>query len=67
MPSNNRTRIISNSQLAITRVLELIRIKQAGLCWHCQKKIEAEQKIVSRGRSRRFYYHDYCAKKLHII
>ena len=67
MTNNKGARIINNSKIAIKRVRELVRIKQAGLCWHCQKKIDDNHTIVSRGKSRRYYYHDYCARYLKII
>lgn len=65
--SNGGARIINNNSHAAKRVRELIRIKQAGLCWYCQEKIEDGHTIVSRGKSTRYYYHDYCARNLNII
>lgn len=60
-------RIINNNALAVKHIRELIRIKQEGLCWHCQERIDDTHTIVSRGKSRRHYCHDYCAKNLKII
>lgn len=65
--SNGGARIINNNSHAAKRVRELIRVKQAGLCWYCQEKIEDDHTIVSRGKSTRYYYHDYCARNLNII
>jgi hypothetical protein len=65
--THNGVRIINNNALAVKHIRELIRIKQAGLCWHCEEKIGDNHTIVSRGKSRRYYYHDYCAKNLKII
>ena len=67
MASQSGTRIISHKKLALTRIHNLVRTTQHGLCRHCQMRIEQQDKIVSRGRSRRFYYHKHCAKKLNII
>ena len=61
------TRIISKRKMALTRVHNLIRSNQHGLCRHCQTRIEEQDKIVSRGGGRRYYYHKLCAKKLNII
>ena len=39
--NSNGARIINNNTNALKHIRELIRIKQAGLCWHCQEKIDA--------------------------
>ena len=69
--SNNNTRngarILKNNSGVAKHMREIIRIKQAGLCWHCQEKIEDSHIIVSSGKRRRCYYHDYCARIIHII
>ena len=67
MVSHSGTRIISQNKVALTRVHNLIRSTQHGLCWQCQMRIEEQDRIVSRGKSRRFYYHEDCAKTLNII
>ena len=67
MASHSGIRIISEKKMALTRIHNLIRITQRGLCWQCGTRIEVQHNIVSRGKTRRFYYHKECAEKLNII
>jgi len=67
MASHSGIRIISEKKMALTRIHNLIRTTQHGLCRHCQARIEVQHNIVSRGGGRRFYYHKECAEKLNII
>ena len=67
MPSRSGTRIISEEKRSLNRIQNLIRSNQHGLCRHCKTRIEEQDRIVSRGRTTRFYYHKECAEKLNII
>jgi hypothetical protein len=49
------------------RMLDLIRMRQNGLCRFCQARIQEHDEIVSRGRGTRYYYHLSCARQLNII
>lgn len=48
------------------RIIEVIMVKQAGLCRFCKSMISKNDEIVSNGRNKK-YYHRRCAQKLNII
>jgi hypothetical protein len=58
--------LIINPHEKINRILKIIEIKQAGLCFSCRGQITREHVVVSSGKPRH-YYHKYCAIKHHII
>ena len=67
LTSEANARIIADSKVALTRVRSAVKIKQSGLCRQCRQEITDHDKIVSRGRGNKYYYHLNCAKRLHII
>ena len=65
--TNAQPRVICNIPSARSRILQRIKSKQKGLCWHCNRQITEVHNIVSRGKKPRYYYHKECAEKLNII
>ena len=55
-----------NANAAERRIIELIKLKQAGLCRFCKIIISRQDEVVSRGKIKK-YYHKQCAEKLNII
>ena len=59
-------KIMRNANAAERRIIDLIKLKQAGLCRFCKSIISKHDEIVSRGKIKK-YYHKQCAERLNII
>ena len=51
------------------RVMGFILNIQKGLCYFCKKEIGPTDSVISRGvgRQKKKYYHNKCARIVHII
>ena len=51
------------------RVMRFILNIQKGLCYFCNKEITPTDSVISRGvgRQKKKYYHNKCARIVHII
>lgn len=55
-----------SANAAERRIVDLIMLKQAGLCRFCKNIISRHDEIVSNGKNKK-YYHKQCAQELNII
>jgi hypothetical protein len=59
-------KIMRNANASERRVIDVIRLKQGGVCRFCKETISRDDEVVSSGKNKK-YYHKHCAKKLNII
>lgn len=59
-------KIMRYANAAERRVIDIIKVKQAGLCRFCKSIISRHDEVVSNGKNKK-YYHKQCAQKLNIL
>ena len=61
-----RVIVMSNSIKVQTRIINVIKFKQDGVCRKCKGAFSQREPVISTGKKRK-YYHERCAKLLNII